>query len=209
MKKWVIRIVIALVVVVVVVLGGVFFYINSLAKTAIEKGATYAMGVQTTVGSVNVGLLRGQLDLSDLDIANPPGFTGERFLGLGHGDVAVSLGSLTKDTVEIPHIRLKKINLDLEEAGGKANFAIILHNLSKLSKSDSSADKKEGKGYIVREILLTDINVNATVEGQRLPITIDQIKLNDVGSGDGQGVNMEELSRDHPPGDLSIALETS
>ena len=190
MKKWTTRIVLAVVIIVVVVVGGVFFFINSLAKAAIEKGATHAMGVQTTVGSVRVGL--GDMGLGDLDIANPQGYTSDHFLTLGHGEAAVSLGSLTKETIEVPYIRLKKIDMNLEEKDGKANFQQIMDHLSKLSSSDSSSSKEKGKGYIVKELTLTDITVRADVEGQTLPIEIKEIRMNDIGSGNS--VDMQQLS---------------
>ena len=67
---------IGLVIVALLVIAAVivYFSIDSIAKTAVEKGGTYAMGTPTTVDTVNVGLWSGQIGMNGLVIANPAGF---------------------------------------------------------------------------------------------------------------------------------------
>jgi hypothetical protein len=47
--------------------------LDYIAKAGIEAGGTYAMGVKTTVDSVNLGLISGQAKVNGLTIGNPEG----------------------------------------------------------------------------------------------------------------------------------------
>ena len=80
--KWIVG---AFVVVVVVLVVVVFLWIDHLAKMGIEKGSTYALGVDTTVDSVDIGILAGRSELSGLTVSNPKGFQTSHFLSLGNG----------------------------------------------------------------------------------------------------------------------------
>src|SRR5688572_21900868 len=86
---------------------------NSLARKGIETGATYALGVDTSLGSARVGIFSGELGLSRLDVHNPDGFQSHHFLELGHGGVAVTLPTLLKDTIEVPRFSLDAMNVYL------------------------------------------------------------------------------------------------
>ena len=91
--KWIKRIVILLVLVVVVVAVIAVVMIDRIAKTGVEQGGTYAMGVTTKLDGIHIGLLSGSVSLDGLSVENPEGFKADHFLKLGDGSVEVSLGS--------------------------------------------------------------------------------------------------------------------
>ena len=190
MKK-LLKVLAALVVLVVVLLVAVFFYIDSIAKKAIETGATYALGVQTTLRRANIGILSGEFSLTGLQVANPEGFSSERFMTLGTGELAVTMRSLTKDTVEVPRLALDDIEMTLEKKGGESNYKVILKNLKRFQsaeKKDQDAGKPEkGKQFIVHEIVITNVLVHAQLFGiggrlDSVQVPLDEIRLTEVGS---------------------------
>ncbi len=185
------RLAIILVVLVIVIVAGVFFYVDAIAKTAIEKGATYALGVKTTLQRANVGILSGDFKMSGLTVANPSGFDAAHFLKLGRGEVAVTLGSLRRDVVELPLLALDSLDLKLERKGGQSNYKVILDHLKQLEskgKQEPQAEPaKDGKQYVIREIVITNVNVEANLFGvggqlDKVHVPIDEIRLTDVGS---------------------------
>ncbi len=201
MKKLVLILVLLLVVVVV---GGVvtaFFFIDRAAKLAVEKGGTYAMGVETTLGSVNVGLLSGSVSLSELKVANPPGYKTDRFFGLGAGNVSVSLSSLRSPIVEVPEFKLADITVNLEKAGGKANYQAILDNIKRFESGGGPAQSKpsgDEKRFVVKSLQIKNVKVHVDLlpaGGQltQVNIPIESIDLTDVGTA-GKGVPMGELA---------------
>ena len=183
----------ALVVVLVAIVAIAFMSIDSIAKTAIERGSTYALGVQTTLASADIGILSGEFAMFGLDVANPEGFESDHFLQLGEGFLAVSLGSLREDTVEVPTLALTGIDINLEKRGGKANYKIIADNLKRFESGDTADDGgqadagKPGKRFVIHEIIIRDVNVTVDLVPAggaltRLEVPIDEIRMTDVGS---------------------------
>ncbi len=196
--KWIKRVVVLLVLVVVLVAVIAVIAIDRIAKTGVEKGGTYAMGVETKLNSIHVGLFSGSVSLDGLSIANPGGFKAENFMSLGDGSVEVTLGSLMSDKVEVPSLKLNNINLALEKDKGTANYQVILDNLAKVTGGgeDPAPDAaEEGKKFIIKEIVITDVKVKAEViGGMSVPINIPEIILTDVGTDSDKGVLLKDLS---------------
>ena len=198
MKK-LIRVVCGLVVVLLVLAVGAVVYIDSIAKTAIERGATYALGVDTTLGSADVKLLSGAFAMGDLTIANPKGFESPFFTHLGRGDVEVALATLRQETVELPTLTLTDLEMYLEKKEGKANYEVILENLKRFESQEKAQDDGGGKKYIIDEVVIKNIMVHVQLlplggNLTKLDVPIDEIRLENVGSETSRGVVMSELT---------------
>ncbi len=194
--KWIKKIVVLLIVVIVAVAVIGYVAIDKIAKAGIEQGGTYAMGVETKLNRIHVGLLSASVSLNGLTVANPEGFKSEYFMTLGDGSVEVSLGSLMGDKVEVPLLTLNHINLALEKDKGKANYQVILDHLAEVSgPRDEPAEDTEGKKFVIKELVITDVKVKAEViGGVSVPITIPEIRLTDIGSDSDKGVLLKDLS---------------
>jgi hypothetical protein len=185
-----IRLVFVLAILLIVGVVVAVFYIDSIARRAVERGGTYAMGVNTSLRKADVKILSGEFTLNGLRVANPDGYDADHFLRLGEGDVAVSLASLRQDVVRLPTLTLKTIDVNLEKKDGKANYQVIVDNLKKLS-GDRPAEQK----YVIDTVDLRRITVHVKTLGQNLDVPIDRIRLKNVGSGEGaDGLPMAELA---------------
>ncbi len=195
--KWIKRVVVLLVLVVVLVAGIAVVMIDRVARTGVERGGNYAMGVETKLDGIHVGLLSGSVSLDGLSVANPQGFKAEHFLKLGDGSVELSLGSLMGDKVEVSSLKLNHINIALEKDKGKANYDVILENIAKATGSDAepAPDQAEGKKFVIKELVITDVNVKAEViGGLSVPVKIPEIRLTDIGTDSDKGVLLKDLS---------------
>ncbi|MCC6679530.1 MAG: hypothetical protein IT445_01385 [Phycisphaeraceae bacterium] len=192
MKKKLLTVLIAVVAVLVVALLTVAVMVDNLVRKGIETGAGYATGVKTTLTSADVGITSGELSMSGLNMANPEGYKGDHFLKLADGYVAVGLGSLTSDQIEVPKVELEGIDMVVERAGGKNNFDVILGNLKQLSSGEKQP-REGGKTYIIRELILDDVSVSISGFGVGAQtIKLPPIKLTDVGSG-GEGAQLSKV----------------
>lgn len=200
--KIIVKLVVALLVVLVLVVGALLYYVDSMAKQAIEYGGSEALGVATTLEQVNISLLGGTASLTGLDIANPSGFKQKTFLGLGSGEFAVSLGSLTGDTVIIPKVRFADILVNLEQKNKQNNIEPIMNRVKVMSGSGTSAAKPAasstdgGKKFILEYLAIENVKVNAVLEllGQSTDVNmlLPKIELRDLGKDKG-GMPMPEL----------------
>jgi hypothetical protein len=194
MKK-LLRIVVVLVVLLVLAAAAGFFFIDSIAKSAIERGGTYALGVPTHLEKADVGITSGDFGMDGLEVDNPQGFDTDHFLKLGHGSVNVSLGTLRKETVELPALNLRAIDLNLEKKDGSANYRQILDHL----KTVQGEPAEDGKRFIVRELLIEEVAIHADVlplggEAARMDFKIDEIRLSNVGTETSKGLLLSELA---------------
>lgn len=192
--KTLLKLVVVLIVLVIAAVVAAVLYIDTIAKRAVEKGATYALGVPTTLGSAHVGILAGTFDMKGLDVGNPPGFGTPHFLTLNDGDVAVSLASLREPTVVLPELNLTGIDVNLEKKEGKANYTVILDNLKKLESGQKPAEpSKDGKKFVIKQVAIRDVTIHVDLlpiggSLSRVDVPIKEIILKDVGSGGVGGV---------------------
>jgi hypothetical protein len=204
----------AFIVLIVLVLGiGVWYVlrnIDAIAKDQIERGGTQALGVTTKVDSVSIHLFAGDLALNGLDIANPAGYQGKHFLDLKHGEVAVSLGTLSQPTIEVPRFTLQGLDLSIEENASGRNYQHILDSVQKLKgSSPSTPSNTPEKKLIIKDLLIENVAIHVDTKGMTglvgqvanpAPITlpIERIELHDVGKTGtgvgGTGVTVGQLS---------------
>lgn len=217
MKKLLKRLAMVAVVLVLLLVGGVVALIwsaNSAVRQGVEKGATYALGVDTKLAAVRLGgVFSGEVGLGGLQVANPSGFQTPHFLTLGDADVAVDLSTFSTDVLEVPRFALTDIDLNLERKGGKGNYQVILDNLQKVSGGGGSQPAPPGgqeKKLVVRELVLKNVKVHARLldapggvgaalgSAAAVTVPLDEIRLTDVGrtgSGvGGTGVTVGELT---------------
>jgi hypothetical protein len=188
--KALLKIVLVIVLLLIIVVATIPLWISPVAKGAVEKGGTSAMGVKTTLAELDIGLFSGTCDLSGLNIANPEGFETPHFMDLGSGAVALDIQSLNSDTVEIPKFELTGLDLNLEKGSGGANYEKILENLS--TGEEKPEEKEPGKKFVIREIVIKDVKVTAKMAGVTVPMKIDEMRMENVGS-EGEGVDLPKL----------------
>ncbi len=197
-----------LVVLVVLVIGAVVaavFYIDTIAKAAVEVAGTKVLGVQTTVNRISIGLVSGSAAMSGLHVANPEGCKAPEFMVLDLGAVAVTPSSLLENVVRVPKIELSGMHIEFEQrAGGDSNVDVILGNAKKFAGSGegpkgSGGSGGEGKKFVIDELTLSGISVTARVAGvpladKGIEIKVPKLVLKDIGSGGSDPVGLDQLT---------------
>lgn len=170
MKKLVVRGLAVLVLLALLALGTVLIFIDPIVRATIEKGGTYATGVETTVESTDVGLTSPRFDLSGLSIANPPGFS-PKFLELAQAHASWDSGSLFSDKLEIRSIVVDGLVLHLERTDQGTNWSPILAQLEQLSGKEKSAPAESGgKKRSIQIDKLEIRGARAELDVQGLPV---------------------------------------
>jgi hypothetical protein len=196
------RILIGLIVLLVVVVAAVAFSVDRILSEGIERGGSYALGVQTRVGFVRLSLLDGSFRLRGLRVENPPGFDEANFLRLGSAAMDVDLGTLRQDVVVVPLFRLDGIEVALEREGSKTNYGAILQNLARFESGEAPAEEEPSgpqKRFIVKQLVIADVNAllewsEVASDQTGLKVSIPEILLRDIGADNAQGVAMAELT---------------
>jgi hypothetical protein len=213
MFKWIRRlafVAIALLVLVAIAIGVVLMKINTIAKSGIEKGGTYALGVPTTLDSIDIAIFSGACDLNNLTIANPAGYHYDRFMKISSGEFALDTSTLRSDTIVVNKLHLTGVELSVEKTRDGANYQVILDNLQKTADALQSGQTKPAEpaakptgdetGFIIKDILIEDIAVNVNLDALGLGSTVkktihlkDPIHLTNVGSAKDAGAQMSTV----------------
>ena len=184
----------------IVVVGGIMA--DRVAKSAIELGGSYALGVETTLDKVDVQLTKFtklSVNMEKLHIANPEGFD-KPFLDLGSAEVSVD--SLWSKVITVPVLSIRDIDMNLLKNDKGSNYKIILDNLKRFESSESttsssSSADKEGMKFIIKEMDIQNVKVHmelTPIGGQltAVDVDLDKVNLNDVGTA-GKPVSAGDL----------------
>lgn len=213
MLKWIRRLIIVAVVLLLLVVIGVailFSQINNIAKAGVEKGGTYALGVPTTLSSIDISIFSGKCDLDNLNIANPAGFHYDTFMKIGKGEFALDTSTIGKNTIVVDKLHLSNVQVSIEKIKKGANYQVILDNLQKTADEISgktteepakTEPKEESKtGFVIKDILIDNVSVNVNLDalgmGGQVKKTIklkEPIHLTNVGSAQDAGAQMSTV----------------
>ena len=162
------RALLVLVVLVLLFLAAGWIFLDPLVARGIEKGSTYATGVETKVAKVDASFLSGKFGIDGLSLANPPGFRPEPFLSLGTARAAWQNGTILSDRIEMDELVLDRVEVNLERTGSGTNYGAILDNLEKLSKGEKKKEEppsKGGKQLTIKKIEIKNVRAGLHLSG--------------------------------------------
>jgi len=215
------RFVLLLVLLVAVAVGVAVYYVDNLAGTGIERGATYALGVPTTVQEADVGLLGGTLRVDRLTVANPEGFKTPHLVAVKRLDLGVETGSLLEETIRVNRFELDGVDLHVEQKVGKSNVSTVLDNIKRgagagkpgePAPEEGEPEAPGGKKIQVDRIVVRNVTAHLQVlplggEAATLDVEVPEIILEDVSSDNAEGLAVAELTRRILPAILTAVIK--
>ena len=217
MKK-LLRVLVVIVVVVVAGLAAAWLMIDSIAQAGIEKGATFALGVDTTVDKVSLSLLNGEMIIDGLTVGNPEGFETPHLMKSGRFDVRVDPATVFGDAVRVTKFELAGLDVYIEQKVGQSNVSVIMANLKRFESpgegKEEEAPKADrgGKKVQVDRILITDVVAHVQLlpvggKASTLTVKVPKIELKGVTSDNAAGVAVSELTARLVPAVMAAIVE--
>lgn len=202
MKKWLVRIVIALVALLVVGAVAVTLFLDRAVKHGVETVGPQLTKVPIKLDGVGLSLLTGSGSIKGLEVGNPEGYKAGNAIQLDRASLSLSPGSLFSDKIVIRSIRIEGPVINVEGSPSKNNLTQIRDNVQAALGSVGSGGSGEdstsagsGKKLQVDEFILTGAKVNYTVPGVGLtvPIAVPDIKMTGLGTGP-EGITAGDLT---------------
>ena len=197
----------AVVLVVVIALAVVYFRLSSIIVYAVESQGSKQMNLKTELDGASVGLLGGEVDLDDLTIANPPGFSPGHLFSLDGLDVKAPLGQLRGNPKRISSITLDEPRLLVERsADGRFNFKAAIDQMPK-SPAPTDPQPTEPAGeemkLIIDELTVKDASVvirpglNLPGVAKEFTVTVPTIVMKNIGNDDSaqNGAAMRDVAQ--------------
>ncbi|MFN0009752.1 MAG: hypothetical protein ACKVXR_17805 [Planctomycetota bacterium] len=149
-------------------IGAGWLFLDSLVEAGIEKGATYATGVETQVEGVDASLFSGRFGLQGLSLANPPGFRSEPFFALKSARAEWENSTILSERIEMDQLVLDGVDVSLERTSSGTNYGVILDHLEKLSpptQGEEKAPDGAGKRLTIRKIEIRNVHAGLHLSG--------------------------------------------
>lgn len=191
--RW--KILMGLVVVVIAALVAVAVSLDGIAKVGLEKGATAALGTETTVGSVDLGVLSGSLRLSEMAVANPEGYPEGYLFKLADADMSLEIGSLLSDTIHVRRIVLNEPIISIVRKGLETNLGAVLKNAETEGADDPSGEPgAASKRFRIDLIRIIDAQFEYQLAGAPpVKVKLPTIEIRDMGNEKGGAVMLADL----------------
>jgi hypothetical protein len=175
-----------LLVLLLVVGGSVWYFVafrmDSMIASQIATSASASLGTRVTVGSVTTDIKGGKLTISNVTIANPPGFENKNAFSLNDIEAVIDYSNY-----DIKHVVIEKPEIVIEELGGETNFSRMLARIEKQDaepdpETEPSADGKEEPIIVIHHFRMNESR--GSFESESLDtysnLKIDAIELSNI-----------------------------
>jgi AsmA family len=178
------RRVIAILASIVVVVGVVAYLgIDAIVKSAVEKESTDSLKLSTTLSSARLSLLGGKVNLNELRIASPKGFSAPHMLEVGNIGLGVRYSQLRQNPIHVQSLTIDRPKLVIEQSNGALNFKKAADGMP-----PSKPSEKPTK-LVIDELKVENAQViiHPGLPGvrQEIAVPIPSLTLKNVGSGPG------------------------
>lgn len=170
---------------------------GSIIRVGLEKGAHYALGVDTKVGGASVNFLTGSVSVSDVEIGNPPGFKSKNAFEVSHVGVDAKISSLFGEPKVIRKIEVFSPALTLEQSASGTNLGALRDNLQ--GKFGSKKTDEKPQPPMKMRVDLVEIRAPRVTVGQSIlgatgtSVSLPDITLKDLGTGPGEEITLAQL----------------
>lgn len=168
--------------VLVLIVGGAAWYflsfrLDGIIENRIEMAGSQSFGSRVSVGSVATNIREGSLTISEITIANPPGFRNANAFSLENIEAAVDFRSL-----EVKRVLIDNPEIVIEEAGGRTNFDAMLAALEKSSRRPAEESAGEEPVIVLRHFRMNESRAGFESESldRYTDVKIDAVELNDL-----------------------------
>jgi hypothetical protein len=178
-----------------VVGGGALLWINlnGILKHTIETQSTAQLKLKTELDGANLSIFGGELNLDDLRIASPQGFTAPQMFTLDNVDVNVKLGELRSDPVRVQSITIDRPKLVVERVGNRFNFKAAMDQMPKSPDAPKEDPNAKPLRLIINELTVKnptvvirpgDINIPGVNLAKEFTVTIPTMAMKNIGTGE-------------------------
>lgn len=176
------KVLVVLLVLALLLAGGIWYFLSfrldGMIESRLEQAASQSLGTRVSVGAVKTSIRDGSLEISNVTVANPPGFRNPTAFSLNNIEAAVDYGSR-----EVKRVVIDNPEIVIEELGGQTNFAQMLGELRQSQPEPAPADPADQEPVIViRHFRMNESR--AAFESASLDrysdVKIDAVELNDI-----------------------------
>ncbi|MDH5722473.1 MAG: hypothetical protein OEY94_04015 [Alphaproteobacteria bacterium] len=143
--------------------GAIYLYVNmnSLLADLIEDVGSDALGVEVTVGDVDVIIEDKKITVSDIRVGNPKGY--KRAEAIKIGSIVIAAESLASDLLVFDRVEVNGTSVNLEVKQGGTNLGDIKKYIEQNTPQSSQPTSQTDVKVIVRNVHVRKAQLNPSV----------------------------------------------
>ena len=205
MKKWFLRIGIAVVLLAIVAIFVVASSLGGIIKSGVETVGPKITQTEVKLSGVSLSLLGGSASVRGLVLGNPTGYKAANALEADEVSVRIEPSSLLADKVIIRSVRIDGSRIAVEGTPSDNNLTRIQKNVEAFAQSitgGAAGDTKPatsgpGKKLQVDELVLSNAKLSLTLTmlgGKSVTVPLPEIRLANLGQGP-EGITAADLTK--------------
>lgn len=179
--------------------GGLYLYMNfgSIAKRLAEYAATETLGVDVSIGAVRVSLEDKRVSVTNIRVANPPGYKSPEALTIGQ--VSIQADTLSQELLNFSKAEVKDMNVNLEITPEGTNLTDIQKNIKVPGRTEQAEeDRKTLTKVILDNFVAEGGTITPTIsllETQPAPLSLPAIHLKGIGKSENGVLAQEAIAQ--------------
>jgi uncharacterized protein involved in outer membrane biogenesis len=166
------------------------FFLGTAVKAGMETIGPKVTQTTLTVGSVNIGILRGSAGINELVLGNPEGYKSTNAISVGRAAVSLSPMSVLSDKIVIKSVEVRDAVITFEgNPIGANNLKKIMDNVNAFAgalggAADTNAPAAPGEKKPAPKLQVDDFLITgAKVQFNGVPLPLPDIHLKNLGQG--------------------------
>ena len=139
--------------------AGVYFTapsLESIVQTVVHKYGSQVTGTEVNLGGFKLSLLKGEVEINNLTVANPKNYTQPNIMSVGRVAVKVNLKSVLSDTIVVENVEIEKPEITYELLSlTQNNLSQLLDNIKKNTASGSKEKEQAQSKKIIGRLAHT------------------------------------------------------
>lgn len=179
--------------------GGLYLYMNfgAIATRMAETVATQTLGVDVNIGAVRVSLQDKKVEVTNIQIANPPGYKAPHAMTIGL--MSIQAETLSQELLNFSNASMKNMHINLEVTPTGTNLTDIRDQIKIPGREAQAAqDQKTLTKVILREFAAEGGTITpsiAMLDVQPKTFDIPAVHLSGIGEAENGVLAQQAISQ--------------
>lgn len=173
--------------------------LDDMARAAVEKGGSQALGVEVRVAGAQVSLFKGTVTLTELRVANPvgQGFRAGDFLTVGRvaseGDV---FGAIRTGELHVKEIVIESPQFVYEDVKGLSNVEAIRRGMARSARPSGGGGESSGTVRLRIDVLkIRNATIRIVRDGREVGVfNAAEVEIPGICDQNGRGVEPDRVA---------------
>ncbi|MDK2971908.1 MAG: hypothetical protein PWP23_1663 [Candidatus Sumerlaeota bacterium] len=190
MKKIIVILLVIIAVVVLAVGAGAYILYSKkdeLVRRGTEKGLTFALMTDCTVGAAKLDIGAGTIEFTDIVLGNPSGYESPHAMKFGTVRVEADIQSFRTQEPTINLVQISQADIVLEKNMKSSNLQDLMANAGRFSSGEEAPpppDDPNAKAMKIKKVLVDGTTVNVALPlagGKTIGVEVPTIEMEDIG----------------------------